>query len=270
MVDLKRMECFLLDMDGTVHISGEAIDGAADAVERMRKVGRVLFLTNNTSVSRLKYVEKLNGMGIAAGADDIYTAGNATIDYLKQTAPHSKIYLFGTDSLKEEFTAAGLRLVENEPDLVVVGFHTDAHYRDFAEVCAHIRGGVPFIATHPDLNCPVRGGYIPDVGSFLKLIEASCGKLPLLVCGKPNRPIGDGILRLTGAAPAQTVMIGDRLSTDMVFAKNNGFVSALVLTGEAAERDLEASGLRVDRVLRSIADWDSQTYHPEVNCAKKL
>lgn len=256
MKKFQDVKCFLLDMDGTVHVSGSPILGAAEAVSRMRQQGRVLFLTNNTSLSRAHYVQKLNGMGFCVTENDIYTAGNATADYLKQHPEFKKIHLFGTESLKEEFLGAGLNLTETDPDLVVVGFHTSADYESVSKICGFIRAGIPFIATHPDLNCPVKGGYIPDVGSLLALIEASTGKKPFLICGKPFEPVAAGIKNRTGVKASETAMFGDRLSTDMVFALNNGFIAALVLSGEATAEDLKNSGLKADAVLNSIADWD--------------
>ena len=115
---------------------------------------------------------------------------------------------------------------------------------------------MPYITTHADINCPKEGGMKPDVGSFIALIEKSTGVSPLLVCGKPNRPIGESVERLLGLKPEEIAMVGDRLSTDMQFAVNNGFVSVLVLSGETTLEDYNKSGMKLDVILPSIADWD--------------
>lgn len=253
---LKQIKCFLLDMDGTVHISGVAIDGAVDAIERMRRSARVLFVTNNTSIGRIDYVHKLAAMGICAEEEDIYTAGNATTDYLVSTNQTKNVFLLGTQKLYNEFVSAGIELVDDNPSIVVIGFDTSLTYENLSRACKFIREGVPFIATHPDINCPVKGGYIPDVGSFLALIKSSTGKEPQIICGKPFTPIGDGIKLRTGVEPCYTAMVGDRLATDMVFAHNNNYVSVLTLTGEATVSDLEKSGLTVDFCIDTIANWD--------------
>jgi HAD superfamily hydrolase (TIGR01450 family) len=254
---LKHIECFLLDMDGTVHISGVPIEGAAAAVERMRKQGSVFFITNNTSVSRSDYIKKLCGMKISASEKDVYTAGNATVSYLNSEHGGKRVFLLGTDALKSEFSAGGVRLDYGDPELVVIGFDTALTYANLSAACSHIRRGVPYLCTHPDINCPVKGGYIPDVGSFAALIEKSTGKKPFIICGKPFKPMGDAIKRLTGCPPSKIAMIGDRLSTDMRFAEANGFVSVLTLTGEAALEDLQKSGQRVDFIIDSVARWDA-------------
>lgn len=254
MKTLKNIDCFLLDMDGTVYLGGQLIDGAAEAVARMRQAGRVLFITNNTSVSRDDYAVKLTGMGIRTGVEDIYTAGNATVDYLIRQNRTRRVFLLGTDRLADEFVRSGIELVETEPETVVIGFDTGLTYANLSKTCKFIREGVPFLATHPDFNCPVRDGYIPDVGSFLALIEASTGKRPQAVCGKPDAAMAAGVLARTGAKPDRTAMIGDRLATDMRFAANNGLVGVLVLSGEATREDALASGLKLDYILDSIAD----------------
>lgn len=255
---LKNIKCFLLDMDGTVYLSGVPIDGAVDAVERMKKQGRVIFLTNNTSVSRNDYVEKIKKMGIFVTENDIYTAGNATIDYINKHHYNKKIFLLGTDKLRAEFSGSGINITDKNPDIVVIGFDTDLTYANLSKACAFIRGGVPYLLTHHDINCPVKNGYIPDVGSINALIEKSTDKKPFIVCGKPNSPIGDGIKLMTGYKNDEIAMIGDRLSTDMLFAVHNNFLPVLVLSGEARQADLENSNLKnkVNIVLNSIADWD--------------
>jgi NagD protein len=252
---LKGVKCFLLDMDGTVYLSGKLIDGAREAVERLRGRGRVIFLTNNTSVSRQSYVEKLCGLGIKTDLSDIYTAGDAAIDWLNAHKKYERVFLLGTKKLAEQFAAGGISLCADNPSIVVIGFDTSLEYANLAKACSLIRSGVPFLLTHPDINCPVEGGFIPDVGSFYALIKKSCGAVkPVIICGKPHKPIADGIKKLTGAASRETVMIGDRLSTDMRFAIKNGFKSVLVLSGEADRTSLAKSGLKVDLVLGSIAE----------------
>lgn len=254
MKNLKDIECFLLDMDGTVYLGGKLIDGAAEAIARMREQGKVLFITNNTSVSRADYAMKLRGLGVPADLNDIYTAGNATVDYLKERGITQRVFLLGTPRLQEEFTKSGIALCEDDPTLVVIGFDTGLRYDRLSKTCAFIRNGVPFIATHPDFNCPVRDGYIPDVGSFLALVEASTGRRPQEICGKPNAAMARGVLARTGCAPRRVAMIGDRLMTDMRFAVDNGLVSVLVLSGEATRDDAQKSGLKLDYILNSIAD----------------
>lgn len=242
-------------MDGTVHISGTLIKGAAEAVEFLRRQARVIFLTNNTSVSRLDYVEKLKKMGIASQENDVYTAGNATIEYLKRLHKNKKVFLLGTERLRAEFSGNGINLSEKSPELVVVGFDTDLKYENISKACSFIRSGVPYLLTHPDINCPVADGYIPDVGAINALIEKSTGKKPFIVCGKPHSPIAEALKSVTNCKNDEIAMVGDRLSTDMLFALSNGFLPILVLSGETTLKDynnFEKSG-KIPFVLPSIA-----------------
>lgn len=246
-------------MDGTIHLSGQIIDGAVEAISRMRKQGRVIFITNNTSVSRNDYVEKIARFGLEVTENDIYTAGNATIDYLNKNHPNKRVFLLGTDNLRAEFSGSGINITQRNPELVVIGFDTDLNYENLSKTCAFIRSGVPYLLTHPDINCPVLGGYIPDVGAINALIEKSTGKKPFVICGKPYTAIGEGIKQMTNSQNNEVAMIGDRLSTDMVFAVNNKFTPVLVLTGEATKRELNKFKYKDDViVLDSIADWDKQ------------
>ncbi len=253
---LKKVKCFLLDMDGTVYLDSNLIDGALDAVKRMNEFSRAMFLTNNSSAARSDYAERLTKMGFDVTVDDVFTSGNATIEYLHNFYEGKRIFLFGNEKLRNEFIAGGIVPVEEDPELIVVGFDTTFDYDRLTRLCDLIREGVPYICTHPDINCPTAKGFKPDVGSFIALIEKSTGVSPILVCGKPNRPIGESVQRLLGLQPFEIAMVGDRLETDMQFAINNGFVSVLVLSGEASMESLEASGLKVDVILPSIAHWD--------------
>lgn len=255
---LKKVKCFLLDMDGTIYLEGTPIDGAIDAVKRIKKQAKVLYLTNNSSASRDDYFQKLQKIGFDATLDEVFTSGNATIEYLHAHYENKRIYLFGNGKLHAEFNRGGITPVKDNPDLIVIGFHTTFDYDELTEICNYIREGVPFITTHDDINCPTARGYKPDVGSFLALIEKSTGKKPLLVCGKPYQPIGESIQRIFKLKPDEIAMVGDRLATDMKFAINNGFVSVLVLTGEATLDDLKASGLNVDVILPSLSAWDEE------------
>lgn len=251
---MKEFKCYLLDMDGTVYLGGKLIDGAAEAIERMRKKAKVLFLTNNTSCSRAVYALRLRALGIKADVNDIFTAGNAAVEYLKENHGGKKIYLLGTPSLKEEFVQSGIPLVEDDPDMAVVGYDTTLTYDKLAKLCGFIRGGLPYIATHADVNCPTADGFVPDVGSFLKLIETSTEKTPLAICGKPSPIMAKAVSRLCKACGKEIAMVGDRLYTDMRFACENGFYSVLVLSGETKKEDVADCSLEIDRVVGSIAE----------------
>lgn len=253
---LEKVKCFLLDMDGTVYLGNNLIEGAVDAVKRMNERCRAMFLTNNSSASRDDYAKKLTRMGFEVTRDDVFTSGNATVEYLNTFHKGKRIYLFGNESLNKEFVEGGIIPVEDNPDIAVVGFDISFDYPKLEKLCKFIADGVPYICTHPDDRCPTEYGFKPDVGSFIALIERSTGVSPQLVCGKPNKPIGDSIKRLLGLEADEIAMVGDRLSTDMQFAINNGFVSVFVLSGEGTMEALAQTGQKIDVILPSIATWD--------------
>jgi len=263
--DLSNIKCFLLDMDGTIHISYQVFDGAKAAIEQMKKQGRVIYITNKVIHSTKYYIKKLNSMGIKSSKDDFYTATNATVDYLKTNYPNKNIWLFGTKSLHKEFAAAGICVInkpfnesikkEANADLIVVGYNTEMRYFDLGRLCVMIRSGIPFIATQPDLNCPDINGYLPDVGSTLALIKASTNKEPLAICGKPFAPMAEGIMRMVNLPPEQICVFGDRLSTDIKFANDYNMKSVLVLTGEATKKDHDISNIKATYVFNSIKDF---------------
>lgn len=251
-----KVKCFLLDMDGTICLDNDVFDGAVDAVERMKERGHVLFLTNNSSKSAMSYVEKLNRMGFNVTKENIYTSAMATVSYLKREHAGKKIFMFANADTKKEFMDGGIISEEEHPDLIVIAYDTTFCYDRLEKLCNFIRDGVPFICTHDDINCPTVAGYKPDVGSYLALIEKSTGKKPLTVCGKPYKVMGECIKEKFSLCPDEIAMFGDRLATDIKFGAVNGFVTTLVLTGEATRAQAEESGIAIDFIFPSICDWD--------------
>lgn len=256
MAGLSDIKCFLLDLDGTLYLSDTPIEGAAAAVARMQQQTKVMFITNNSSASRAAYYKKLTKMGFSLLEQDIYSSTYATIDYLKEYQKGKKVYLVATEEVTKEFVSCGITLANDNPDIVVLTFDKNLTYQKLQNMCKFLADGAFFVATHPDKVCPTATGSIPDVGSFLKLIYTASGKKPNVICGKPSKMFGSRIKKLTGLKPHQIAMVGDRLSTDYKFAKNCGFVSAIVLTGEATKKDIEKLSSPPDYVLPSISDWD--------------
>ncbi|MDE7295815.1 MAG: HAD-IIA family hydrolase [Clostridia bacterium] len=253
-MNLQNIHCFLLDMDGTVYLSGKLLAGAKETIEKMRSQGRAVFLTNNTSRSKGDYVARLNGLGLNVTRADVFTAADAAVNYLRARKGSNRVYLFGTKSLHKEFADAGIELVTERPDVVVVGFHTELVYEDLVTLCNFIRSGVPYILTHPDKNCPHEGGYLPDVGSLLSLIRTSTDREPEAILGKPSAVMGELIAATLHNRREETLMMGDRLETDIAFAKSCGYASALVLSGATSREQLLKSDIHPDLVLNSIAN----------------
>lgn len=252
-MDIDKIKCFLLDLDGTVYIDGKLIDGAKQAIERMRKQARVVFLTNNSSVTKDSYVKKLNGLGLCVCDRDIYTSSDATKNWLKNNRPHARLFVVGSEEVEADY--ASEFCVSPPFDTVVITFDKTLTYDKLVKACELISNGAFYVATHPDYVCPVKDGSIPDVGSFIMLIEGATKRKPDVICGKPYSPMAQGIIAFTGIDAAHTAMVGDRLMTDIKFGCDNGMTSILVLSGEASLQDYLSSGLTA-QVKESIAEWD--------------
>ncbi len=253
---LKDFDLFLLDMDGTIYLGDDLFPETPGFLEAIRKRGaRYLFLTNNSSKDKKAYAEKLNRLGIRAGEEDVFSSGDATAIVLREKG-YRKIYVMGTAPLRALFEREGFLLTEEDPEALVLGFDQDLTYRRLLLAHGFIKSGIPWICTHPDLVCPVEGGKdIPDTGSMIRLLEASTGKSPDLVVGKPNRAIIDAVLALTGGDREKTIMVGDRLYTEIAVGEKAGIAAALVLTGETSLEDYEKQNeFHADYVYPSVGE----------------
>lgn len=255
---LKQIECFALDMDGTIYLGERWIDGAKEFLAQIERLGKkYIFLTNNSSKNPEVYVEKLKRMGLEVDVDKIITSGQATIHYLKKKFMGKRVFLLGNPMLKEEFAEAGIILDDEKPEVVVTAFDTTLDYAKMCKVCDFVRAGLPFIATHPDYNCPTETGFIPDAGAIHAFIHASTGRVPERIIGKPNGDIVDYLMERVGVPREKVAMIGDRLYTDIAAGKKNGLKSVLVLSGEAGLADVEAAEVKPDLIFDSVKEMSA-------------
>lgn len=251
---LSQIDCFALDMDGTIYLGERWIEGAQEFLERIEATGRsYVFVTNNSSKNAAVYVEKLARMGLVVGEEKIVTSGQATIHYLKHNFAGKKVFLLGNELLREEFLQAGICL-EEAPDVVVTAFDTSLTYEKMCRVCDFVRGGLPYLATHPDYNCPTEDGFIPDAGAIHAFIHASAFRYPDRVIGKPNEDIISYLTIRVNVERSRIAMVGDRLYTDIAAGKNHGLKSVLVLSGEAGMEDVEASEVKPHLIFSSVRE----------------
>ena len=251
---LQDTELFVLDMDGTFYLGGKILPGALDFIRQVEHCGKkYIFFTNNSSKSPKLYMQKLAGMDCPIERNQIMTSGDVMIEYLKALRPGKSVYLVGTPALEETFLEAGIPLVKEKPDLVVVGFDLTLTYEKLERACTFIRNGAEFLATHLDINCPTEDGFIPDCGAMCAAISLSTGKEPKFV-GKPFAETVDMVLRVTGMKKEQTAFVGDRLYTDVATGVKNGAKGILVLTGETALSDLEHSEVKPDGIYESLGE----------------
>ncbi|MDY4011655.1 MAG: HAD-IIA family hydrolase [Fusobacterium gastrosuis] len=258
MKNIKNIKCFLLDMDGTIYLGNKLIDGAKEFLNTLKEKNiKYLFLTNNSSKNKDKYVEKLNGLGIEAHREDVFTSGEATTIYLNAIKKGAKIFLLGTKDLEEEFEKAGFELIKErgkDIDFVVLGFDTTLTYEKLWIACEYIAEGKTYIATHPDFNCPLDGGkFMPDVGSMIELIKASTGKVPTVI-GKPSVHIINAIINKYNLKKEELAMVGDRLYTDIRTGLDNGLTSVLVMSGETTQEMLKDTIYKPDYIFDSVKE----------------
>lgn len=252
---LAAIRCFLLDMDGTFYLGDQLIDGSLDFLAALERTGRTArFLTNNSSKSAAVYAQKLARMGVGEQYRDVITSGHAAASYIQANFAGKSGWLLGNGMLRDELTAMGLTFTEDAPAYVLVAFDTTLDYAKMCRVCDLIRAGLPYIATHPDFNCPTETGFIPDMGAIMAFIEASTGRRPDIILGKPYVGIVEEALRRTGFGKAETAMVGDRLYTDVATGVNHGMTGILVLSGEATMADVAESNVKPDLIFGRLAD----------------
>ncbi len=250
---LAQKKLWILDMDGTVYLGNQLFPETLPFLQRIRESGATyLFFTNNASRAKDTYVSRLNGMGIPAGPENILTSAETTIAFLKQHRPGKSVYVVGTPDLIRSFEDAGI-CVEEDASIVVASFDTTLTYDKLEKACRYIREGAEFISTHPDFNCPVEGGFIPDSGAICALITASTGKLPRYF-GKPYEDTLQIIEEFSGVAREDMVVVGDRLYTDIALGAKHGVASVLVLSGETTLEDLEGSDVQPSVIVQNVGE----------------
>jgi len=252
---LSNIRAFALDMDGTFYLGDEILPGALDFLHALDAKGvKWQFMTNNSSRDASHYLKKLTKRGGDIYEGCVYTSGQATADYIMANCPQEKVWVLGNEFLKKELREGGVQVVEDDKEatLALCGFDTTLTFDTLTIFCDLVRGGLPYYATHPDFNCPVKGGFIPDCGAIQAAVEASTGRRPDVVIGKPNAGIVEGLVRRTGCTRDQIAMVGDRLYTDIATGVNNGMQAILVLSGESTMEDVAVSKVKPDLIYADL------------------
>lgn len=255
---LRSKKLYLFDMDGTLYLGSRLYDFTLELLDTLKNTGRrYLFMTNNSSKSVDDYVKKLASLGISASREDFMTSSQATAYYLHKHHEGQKLYVCGTQSLKDELSREGFTVTTdvNETECIVMGFDTELTFRKLHDVSYLLltRKDIPYIATNPDLVCPTEFGSVPDCGSICIGIKNATGKEPVVI-GKPSALMPQLAMQKFGAAPEETAVIGDRIYTDVKSGLNAGCRGILVLSGESTLQTLAQSDVKPDLVLESAAE----------------
>jgi HAD superfamily hydrolase (TIGR01450 family) len=232
----------LLDLDGVLYVGPDVVPHAAPAVTRARRAGmRLAFVTNNASRRAEVVAAHLTSLGIAAEPHDVVTSGQAAVRYLAaRLAPGASVLVVGTEGLAEEVEEGGLRPVRRAEgaEAVLQGLSTTTSWSDLAEAAVAIRSGALWVAGNRDVTYPSPRGPVPGNGAMVAALEVATGLSPVVV-GKPEPELHQASVERVGAR--KPLVVGDRLDTDVLGARNTGTDSLLVLTGVTSEEDLLAA-----------------------------
>ena len=253
----EKIKLYLFDMDGTLYLGDRLYPFTLELLQRISKTGgRYLFMTNNSSKSVAAYIQKLAKLGITTKRDDFITSSQATAYYLHKHHEGQRLYVCGTQSLKEELMQEGFSIAHNrdEAECIVMGFDTELTFQKLADVSyLLLTREIPYIATNPDLVCPTEFGSVPDCGSVCQMIFNATGKRPVVI-GKPSALMPQLAMEQLGVDKEQTCVVGDRIYTDIKSGLNAGITTVLVMSGETTPQILEASSDKPHLVLQDAGE----------------
>lgn len=254
---LSHKKLFLFDIDGTIAVGNTLYEGSRELIDHIASIGgKSYYITNNSTKSAQDYIDKFRAcFGLDTTADQFITSGYMTLRFLKEHYSDSKIFVLGTRSFIEELRKNGLHIVETAEehiDCVVAAYDSELNYSKLIEVCkVLLTRDVPFYATNPDLRCPVDFGFIPDCGAICNMITATTDKKPIYL-GKPSKAVVELCLQQSGFTREETLVIGDRLYTDIACGINGGVDTCVVYTGEATPEDVAITRFRPDYAFTDV------------------
>lgn len=257
--NLKKKKLFLFDIDGTIAVGDTLYDGSADLLAHIDRIGgKSYFITNNSTRSGADYVERFRqSFHLETVEEQFVTSGFLTIRFLKEHFAGKKIFVLGTASFIKELRKNGLCITETaEEDIacVVAAYDSELTYDKLIQACKALSTtDVPFYATNPDLCCPIDFGFVPDCGAICRMITDSTGKTPSYL-GKPSRHVVELCLSLSGFSKEETLVVGDRLYTDIACGINAGVDTCVVFTGEAKPDDMADTPYPADYCFENIKE----------------
>jgi HAD superfamily hydrolase (TIGR01450 family) len=246
MVPLSHKKLFLFDIDGTISIGDTLFEGSRELLSYIDEMGGAsYFITNNSTKSAADYVMKFRDcFHLHTAENQFVSSGFMTIRFMQEHYSTKKIYCLGTRSFVNELRKQNLCITET-PDqdiaCILIGYDDELTYEKLVNTCRVLTEcQVPYYATNPDLCCPAEFGFIPDCGSICQMLESSCGRTPIYL-GKPNPKVVEVCLTDTGFSRDETLVIGDRLYTDIACGINAGVDTCVLFSGEARPEDLDGT-----------------------------
>ena len=242
--ELKKKKLFLFDIDGTLAVGDTLYEGSAGLLAHIDAIGgKSYFITNNSTRSGADYVKKFSSaFGLKTTEDQFITSGYMTLRFLKSHYRDRKIFVLGTASFVAELRRNSLNITETAEDgidCVVVAYDSELTYDKLIQASkVLLTADVPFYGTNPDLRCPIDFGFIPDCGAICNMITATTDRIPVYL-GKPSKEVVELCLELSGFTREETLVVGDRLYTDIACGINGGVDTCVLFTGEARPEDME-------------------------------
>jgi len=245
---------FLIDMDGVLVWGKKKVPGADTFIQTLREKNRkFLILTNNSIYTPIDLAHRLQISGIEVSENEIYTSAMATANFMKTQKAGGNAFVIGESGLNLAIHEAGFILTPEKADFVVLGETFDYNFRQVTKAIRLIMEGAHFLATNPDPTGPSEEGIVPACGAMASLIEKASGKSPFF-CGKPNPFMIRSALNHLGVHSENTIMIGDRMDTDIISGLQSGMETILVLSGLTKLNDLDYFAYRPNHIANSVKD----------------
>ena len=251
---MEEKKNYLIDMDGVLVHGKKIIPGADIFIESLKKNDiKFLVLTNNSIYTQVDLAHRLQNTGINIDTEHIFTSALATANFMRAQKENGSAFVIGESGLNVAIHNIGYIMTDENPDFVVLGETFDYNFRQVTKAVRLILEGASFIATNPDPTGPSESGITPACGAMAALIEKASGRSPFY-CGKPSPFMMRSALNYLGVHSENTIMIGDRMDTDIIAGIQSGMETTLVLTGVTSLKQIEEFPYRPSRVVKSVAD----------------
>jgi NagD protein len=251
---LQDKKIYFLDCDGTLALGDKPLPGAWEFLQTLKNKNKIFYiLTNNSSKTPRQHLAKFNNLELGLKEENILVSSGAALEYFKQ---HNikEIFWLANSEVSEFISSNNFIFTKINPQAGLLTYDNTLDYQKLNDFISLIRQGVPYYATHHDIVCPDPKGYLPDIGTFIKLIEMTTGLLPLKTFGKPSKDFIKPILNKHKLLFDDAVIVGDRLYTDMKLAEDSAMTSVLTLTGETKRKDYEQNKIKCDLVVNDLTE----------------
>lgn len=249
---LTNKKIFFLDRDGTLVLGNEKIEGANEFIQHLKNNKKIFYvLTNNSSKTPEQHLKAFKEAGFDLELDNILVSIQPALDFLKEKGV-SNLYFVANKAVSGYIEERGFVFDDKNPQALLLTYDNEITYEKLEKMACFIRAKIPYYATHIDLVIPTQKGSLPDIGTFIKVLEITTGVVPEKTFGKSSKEFIDIILKKHGLSYEDAVIVGDRLYTEIKMAQDSAMTSVLVLTGETTKEDYESSDIKADIVVENL------------------